>query len=259
MFVPDRGSADRDALICSAEMYTMNTTLALEGTTGDLWALFSQSFDLFTVLLVTGSLYAAAVIVRVVLDVRGRAILPPASLDRVVSLVEHERWGELREFARSDGSFLGTVLRPAIAEAHRGRAAMEDAAEMAASAETARWFRKIEPLNIVGNLGPLIGLAGTVWGMILAFASLGATGGQAGPAELSEGISKALFHTLLGLLLAIPCLLVFGFYRSLIDRHCTRAIAETARLVGHIPTGDDCPDALRPATGPHAATPKSAA
>ena len=239
-------------------MHTMTTTLAIEGTTGDLWSLFSQSFDMFTVLLVTGSLYAAAVIVRVVLDVRAGVILPPKSLDRAVSLVEHTRWGELREFAKTDGTFLGTVLRPALAEAHRGREAMEDAAEMAASAETARWFRKIEPLNIVGNLGPLIGLAGTVWGMILAFASLGATGGQAGPAELSEGISKALFHTLLGLLLAIPCLLVFGFYRSLIDRHCTRAIAETARLVGHIPAGDECPEALRPAAGPHA-TPKNAA
>jgi biopolymer transport protein ExbB len=213
---------------------------------GDLWGLFVQSFDVFTVVLLVGSLYAAAVIVRCALDIRPGAILPEKSLERAVSLVDHGRWGELKEFARTDPTFLGSVLRPALDEAHRGRGAVEDAAEMAASAETASWFRRIEPLNIVGNLAPLVGLAGTVWGMILAFTSLGVTGGQAGPAELSEGISKALFHTLLGLMLAIPCLLVFGFYRTMIDRLCTRAIAETARLVGHIPSGENCPEALKP-------------
>lgn len=213
---------------------------------GDLWGLFMQSFDAFTVTLIVGSLYAAAVIVRCALDIRTRYILPPAQLERANTLLSAGRWGELRELARADETFIGAVLRPAIEEAHRGRGPMEDTAEMSASAETARWFRKIEPLNIVGNLAPLVGLAGTVWGMILAFTSLGATAGQAGPAELSEGISKALFHTLLGLILAVPCLLVFGFYRTMIDRLCTLAIAETARLVAHIPAGEECPEALRP-------------
>lgn len=122
---------------------------------------------------------------------------------------------------------------------------MDDAAELAASTETASWFRRCEPLSLIGNLGPLVGLAGTVWGMILAFTSLGETGGQAGPAELSEGISKALFHTLLGLVLAIPCLLAFGYFRSKTDALCTEAITETARLVGRIPAGDDCPEAAQ--------------
>lgn len=225
---------------------------------GDLWWLFTQSFDAFTVMLIAGSLFAAAAIVRNVLDIREQAILPRRGLERAVSLVDNARWGELREFVKDESTFIGSVLRPATAEAHRGREAMEDAAEMAASAETAGWFRKIEPLNIIGNLGPLVGLAGTVWGMILAFTSLGATQGQAGPAELSEGISKALFHTLLGLLLAIPCLLVFGFYRSKIDRICTQAISETARLVGHIPAGDECPDAFRPDDTRRPSTPSNA-
>ena len=67
------------------------------------------------------------------------------------------------------------------------------------------------------------------WGMIIAFTSLGAADGQAGPADLSLGISKALFHTLLGLVLAIPCLLTFGIYRGIVDRICTRAMVESAR------------------------------
>jgi biopolymer transport protein ExbB len=213
---------------------------------GDLWRLFAQSFDVFTVLLVLGSLYASAVIVRCALDIRRSNVFPEQAAARAEQLAEQQRWGELRTHARAQDGYLGGVLGAALDEAHRGRSVMDDAAELAASRETASWFRRAEPLNLIGNLGPLVGLAGTVWGMILAFTSLGETGGQAGPAELSEGISKALFHTLLGLLLAIPCLLAFGYFRARIDDLCTEAITRTARLVGRIPAGDDCPDALRP-------------
>jgi biopolymer transport protein ExbB len=90
---------------------------------------------------------------------------------------------------------------------------------------------------VIGNLGPLIGLAGTVWGMILAFTTLGESGGQAGPTDLSLGISKALFHTLLGLCLAIPCLLAYGIYRGIIDRHCTRAMIVAAKTIEACPAG----------------------
>ena len=213
---------------------------------GDLWRLFMQSFDVFTILLVAGSFFASAVIVRCAMDIRRANVFPDQPIERARTLVHEERWGELREFVRTQSGYIGGVLGVAIEEAPRGRTTMDDAAELAASRETAAWFRRAEPLNLIGNLGPLVGLAGTVWGMILAFTSLGETGGQAGPAELSEGISKALFHTLLGLLLAIPCLLAFGYFRSKIDTLCTEAIAETARLVGRLPAGDDCPESLNP-------------
>ena len=54
---------------------------------------------------------------------------------------------------------------------------------------------------------------------------------KASPATLSGGIAKALFHTLLGLCLAIPCLLVFGIYRGIVDRLCTRGIVVASRVL----------------------------
>jgi biopolymer transport protein ExbB len=228
-----------------AQTFTLAQTEGAGGT-GALWDLFIQSFDVFTVALLAGSLYATGAIVRAALDIREKNVFDATAADRARSLAERGLWGELRNLVRDDEGFLGAVLGAALGAAHRGRGEMHDAAEIAASEQTSGWFRRIEPLSLVGNLGPLVGLAGTVWGMILAFTSLGATAGQAGPAELSEGISKALFHTLLGLCLAIPCLLVFGAYRAKIDRLCTRAIAESARIVGMIPAGDDCPDEFRP-------------
>lgn len=220
-------------------------TLALAQGTGDptpahtgggVWALFVQSRDLFTLLLVAGSLVGTTMIFVCFMEIRESRILPPASVRRIKELASAKRTEELREFVNSDASYLGRSLRPAIAHVGGDRTALREAAELAASEESARWFRKIEILNVIGNLGPLIGLAGTVWGMILAFTSLGEAGGQSQAADLSLGISKALFHTLLGLCLAIPCLLVFGIYRSIVDRICTRGMMLASEIVEKLPT-----------------------
>lgn len=212
-----------------------------------LWSLFRQSFDLFTIVLLAGSVVAVASIIRNVIEVRESVIMPPKRTRRLVDLIEHGRFEDAWQQAKRDESFVASVVRAAMREAGRGRAAMREAAELTASDQSAKWFRKIELLNVIGNLGPLVGLAGTVWGMIIAFTSLGAAGGQAGPADLSLGISKALFHTLLGLCLAIPCLLVFGIYRGIVDRVCTRAMVESARLVELIPA--EKPGEAREPTG----------
>jgi biopolymer transport protein ExbB len=116
-----------------------------------------------------------------------------------------------------------------------GRTGARENAELAASEEAAKWFRRIEMLNVIGHLGPLLGLVGTVYGMIIAFAALGETGGRAGPGELSLGISKALFHTFLGLMLAIPSLLAYGYFRTVIDRVCTRAMVAAGQIVEALP------------------------
>lgn len=210
-----------------------------------LWPLFRQSFDIFTIALVIGSFVAVALIVRCVIDLRASKILPRKSVNRIVEMTEKGRIEDLRSFVRKDRSLLGHAVRAALDHPRRTRAGMREAAELAASEQTARLFRRLEPLNVIGNLAPLVGLAGTVWGMILAFTALGDTGGQADPGALSIGISKALFHTLLGLVLAIPCLLVFGLWRSGVDKIATRSLVLAGSVIEHLPASDE-PDANPP-------------
>lgn len=204
-----------------------------------LWALFKDSFDLFTVLLVVGSLMAWTVIIMCLIDIREVNILPPESEQMIRQLGQAGQWGQVKQFVSEDDAFVSKVVNASMNAAQAGgdKDSVHEAGELAASEEVGRWFRKIEPLNIVGNLGPLLGLAGTVWGMVIAFAALGQAGGQASPASLSLGISKALFHTLLGLLLAVPALTVFGFYRTKVDRLCNRAMVVSAELVELLPVG----------------------
>ncbi|MEK6702383.1 MAG: MotA/TolQ/ExbB proton channel family protein [Planctomycetota bacterium] len=205
------------------------------GGTGGLWGLFTQSFDAFTVVLLVGSVVGLAWVVRTIVEVREAAIVPARPLCVIIDAADAGRWDELRGFVASDDSMPSLILRQALSRRSYDKSAMRELAELAASEESSRWFRKIELLNVIGNLGPLVGLAGTVWGMILAFTALGEVGGQAGPTDLSLGISKALFHTLLGLCLAIPCLFAYGIYRSVIDRHCTRAMVVAAKVIEQHP------------------------
>lgn len=208
-----------------------------------LWSLFVQSFDVFTVLLLAGSLVGVAVIFMCVMEVKEANIAPDALGGRLLDYAKQGRIEDVRDAVAKDDSFLSRVVRAGLSHAGSGLGAssgkldatektmMREAAELAASEESARWFRKIDLLNVIGNLGPLVGLAGTVWGMILAFTSLGDSGGNAGPAQLSLGISKALFHTLLGLCLAIPCLAAYGVYRGMVDRLCTRGIVMASDIL----------------------------
>ena len=85
--------------------------------------------------------------------------------------------------------------------------------------------------------------------MVMAFSALQSTAGNATPADLSGGIAKALFHTLLGLMVALPALLVFGLYRSKIDGLCTRAMAVSAELVeGYCDLRQPAPSPATPAS-----------
>lgn len=224
-------------LVALVSVVLASPAVAAPQATG-LWPLFRQSFDVFTVLLLAGSLVGVTVIFLCVFEVRAKNILPGTVIARLRDLARSGRWEDLAIAVREDDSFVSRVLRPAVELSGADRTAIRDAAELAASEESARWFRKIDLLNVIGNLGPLVGLAGRVWGMILAFTSLGNTGGQAGPADLSLGISKALFHTLLGLCLAVPCLLVFGVYRAVVDRLCTRGIVIAGEIVERLPAGE---------------------
>lgn len=91
-------------------------------------------------------------------------------------------------------------------------------------------MRKIEPLNIIGNIAPMVGLFGTVFGMIKLFNAIVVAGGQPQPAQLAEGISVALVTTFWGLLIAIPALAFYGAMAGRIEGFITTT-ANSARQV----------------------------
>src|SRR5439155_11243319 len=97
-------------------------------------------------------------------------------------LISQRQFKELIEYTERDPSFISKALNPALKRAPVF-AAMKEAMETSIGEQTADQFRRIEYLNIIGNLGPLLGLLGTVLGMIQAFTDMNRAGGNATPAE----------------------------------------------------------------------------
>jgi biopolymer transport protein ExbB len=171
-------------------------------------------------LIVGCSLIAVAFIVEHALTIR-RAVLMPESL--VVELDELIRSGKLdaaMQRCREEPCLLSNVVLAGL-ERYRssefGFAEYRAAAEEAGEEQTGRLYRKTEVLNVIGAISPMLGLTGTVLGMIKSFNVIAATGGTARPDQLAGGISEALITTLMGLLVAIPTMVFFSYFRNRID------------------------------------------
>lgn len=163
------------------------------------------------------SITGLTLIIQGFIRARATVMFPESSTNHIREMIANRQFKELIEFTEGDPSFVSKALNPALKRAP-SFAAMKEAMETAIGEETADQFRKIEYLNIIGNLGPLLGLLGTVVGMIIAFMEVFNAEGATDPSLLSGGIAKALAHTMLGLVLAVPCLAAFGVLRTLIDR-----------------------------------------
>jgi biopolymer transport protein ExbB len=188
---------------------------------------------------------------------RRAVLMPPETVSQIRELIGQRKFKELIEFTEADPTFISRALNPALKRAP-DFAAMKEAMETAVGEQTAEQFRKIEYLNIIGNLGPLLGLLGTVLGMIQAFSTMDAAGGNASPAQLAGGVSKALAHTFLGLMLAVPCLAAFGVLRTIIDRLTVQGALLAEELLLMIRPAEAKPAPTAPARGP-SGTPQPAA
>jgi biopolymer transport protein ExbB len=203
------------------------------------------------------SIIGLTFIIQGFIKIRAAALIPESSTEHIRELIGRREFKELIDFTENDPSFVSRSLNPALKRAP-SFSSMKEAMETAVAEQTAEQFRKIEYLNIIGNLGPLLGLLGTVLGMIYAFQDLMRAGGDAKPAELAGGISIALGHTFLGLFLAIPCLAAFGIQRTMVDRLTTQGALISEELLLLIKPAEAKPAAASVASIRPGATPQPA-
>ena len=111
-----------------------------------------------------------------------------------------------------------------------GFAEYKSAVEEAGEDHTGALYRKTEVLGVIGAIAPMLGLTGTVLGMINAFNTLAAAGGTAEPEDLAGGIGQALITTLFGLVVAIPTMVAYSFFRNKIDS----IVAEAGKRIERI-------------------------
>ena len=175
------------------------------------------------------SIAMVALIVEHLISIRSSALMPPGLAEEVHGLISQQQYRSADSVCKSNPSFLAYILSAGLAEVQMGYGAVEKAMEDAAMQQSARLNRKIEYLSVIGTLSPMLGLLGTVWGMILAFSEFTA---KANPdvSELAPGISKALITTLFGLSVTVPALASFAFFRNRIDE----LVAQSSLLAEHV-------------------------
>jgi biopolymer transport protein ExbB len=208
----------------------------------------NMDFVFYTIVLL--SITGMTLIIQGFIKNRASVFMPEVSTEQIREMINQRKFKELLEYTRDDPSFISKVLHPALNRAPAFNA-MKEAMETAIGEQTAERFRSIEYLNIIGNLGPLLGLMGTVLGMIAAFSAMNAAGPEgASPATLALGISKALCHTFLGLMLAVPCLASFGVLRTMVDRLTVRGALLAEELLLLIKPQQETKPGAAPAAAP---------
>jgi biopolymer transport protein ExbB len=172
----------------------------------------------FGPLLLMVSIGLVALIVLLFMDLRMIVAIPPAFVDEFTDTVNKRKFREAYDMARNDTSYLGRVLTAGMGRLQYG---IEDARETAyhtVDSVRASKDQLITYLATIGALGPMLGLVGTVYGMILSFMELSQPGKTPNPQKLADGISHALVVTLLGVGLAVPAIFFHAFFRNRLVR-----------------------------------------
>src|SRR5690606_27336008 len=133
-------------------------------------------------------------------------LIPEELEQQLTQSLSQGQVGQAIAQCQASPSCLASMVASSLAEVEIGWPSMEKALEEEAAEQAGRLFRKIEYLSLLGTIAPMLGLLGTVVGMLLAFREVADTQGAARASELASGIYQALVTTVGGLLIAIPSL-----------------------------------------------------
>ena len=187
--------------------------------------------------LILCSVIALALVVERLWHLRTPLVAPPTLLDEVVSVTRSSLPAADVVNKLADNSVLGTVLaaglRAVIAEPRITEEALRQAFENAGRVAVHRLERYLNALGTIAAAAPLLGLLGTVVGMIEIFGAQAPTGGN-NPQQLAHGISIALYNTAFGLIVAIPALMFYRYFRGRVDEYQLTMEQAAERLLPHL-------------------------
>lgn len=159
------------------------------------------------------SMWCTALIIEGFIRIRLVNFAPPDVVQQLKAAFAEENYQQAWRVCKSKSSFLTNILRYGLERIGRGRSACETAISEHSLKESMALRTKISYLSTIGVISPMVGLLGTVTGMIKAFAALGQSG-IADPSKLAAAIGEVLIATATGLLVAIPAFFLYYFFRN---------------------------------------------
>lgn len=199
------------------------------------------------------SFMAMALIVTHIIQIRASRLAPPEVVHRLDVMLRDNNVAGAIKFCQTpeNDSFLTRVFGSALVRCSRspfGFLELRSSLEEAGQEQVARLYRSTDGIGLIASVSPMLGLLGTVVGMVGAFDTIARTEGFAKPDQLAGSISVALITTVLGLCVAIPCTAIFSYFRNRIDHFASEVSNVIEELAVHLEsqTGDRQPAARRP-------------
>ena len=179
--------------------------------------------------LLLASVIAVALIIERAITLRSSKILPPTLLDQVMQVYQRQGVNDEILDKLAKDSPLGEVLSAGLRNRKSSRYVMKEAVEEAGRTVAHELERFLTTLGTIATAAPLLGLFGTVIGMIEIFGSQSPSG--ANPQQLAHGISIALYNTAFGIGIAVPALIFYRHYRNKVDGFVVDMEQQAAKLI----------------------------
>jgi biopolymer transport protein ExbB len=170
------------------------------------------------IVIVLLSVAGLALVIDFGVNLRRDKLIPPHVVSEIEQLFEQEQYEQAIELCEAEDCFFTRILGAGLAKLGAGYERMTIAIQEAAEEEMTALYHKIGWLALIGTIAPMLGLLGTVIGMIDSFSTIVGKGGAANPVDLADGISKALVTTYEGLVVAIPVLSAYTFFKNRVAR-----------------------------------------
>ncbi|MDP7017583.1 MAG: MotA/TolQ/ExbB proton channel family protein [Pirellulaceae bacterium] len=159
-----------------------------------------------------------ALFVMNLLTARRENVCPTGLVEGFEAHLDEKRYQEAWEMAKADESFLGQVLAAGLAKLTAGYQQAIEAMQEVGEEENMKLEHRLSYMALIGTISPMIGLFGTVHGMIKSFQVIAISGATPKAADLATGISTALFTTLVGLAIAIPAIAAYNILKNRVAR-----------------------------------------
>jgi biopolymer transport protein ExbB len=192
-----------------------------------------------------------ALIMMNILQVRRESLLPADFIESFEQKLNARDFQGAYESARNDDSFVGRVLAAGMSRLNRGYSEVVEGMQEVGEDETMAMEHRLSYLALIGTVAPMLGLMGTVSGMIDSFSTIAQSVTSPKPSELADGISTALFTTLIGLGIAVPAMVFYSILRNRIARFVLEVGMVSEGLMSRFSTmGKKGAGGAAPATAP---------
>ncbi len=195
------------------------------------WVIRCSGFIGLVILLL--SVYFVSTVTRLFWEMRVEVAAPPEVVLQCEGLLEQRDFKGIYGLVKEDDSFFSRLLTTGITELPNGLAEARDAMERVGEAITAEMEKKISMLAVLGTLGPMIGLLGTLKGMIACFSVIARSDVQLKASEVAEGISEALLLTFEGVALSVPAIYFFALFRNRVVYISTSVMLTADQFLRH--------------------------